>query len=105
MSQREQKVIDLIRTTIRKAEPTAKIILYGSRARGDAKPKSDWDVLAIIDKKRIDMEERSDLEYAVWNGGLDIGEEINLFTYTKQQWESAPPTLFKYNVVKEGILL
>ncbi len=105
MSNKEQDVIDLIRTTIHKAEPTAQIILYGSRARGDARPSSDWDILAIIDKAYLGLDERSSLEYDVWDKGLNIGEEINLFTYTKQQWESAPPSLFKHNVMKEGILL
>lgn len=105
MSKKEQDVINLIRTTIRKSEPTAQIILYGSRARGDARPDSDWDVLAIVDKAHMDMEDRGNLEYDVWDKGLDIGEEINLFAYTKRQWEAAPPSLFKHNVVNEGILL
>jgi predicted nucleotidyltransferase len=105
MSQKEQDVINMIRETIHKAEPTAQIILYGSRARGDAKVTSDWDVLAIVDKAQFASEDRSNLEYNIWDKGLMMGEEINLFTYTKKQWDSAPPSLFKYNVLKEGILL
>jgi len=30
-------------------DPTARIILYGSRARGDAQPDSDWDLLILLD--------------------------------------------------------
>ena len=40
------QVLSLIRDTIRASEPAAQIILYGSRARGDAREDSDWDVLA-----------------------------------------------------------
>ena len=106
MSEEKQaKIINLIRDTIRATEPTAQIILYGSRARGDACENSDWDVLTIIDKPRLTLKERGDLQYPVWEKGLDMGEEINVFSYTRKQWEQAPPSLFKYNVMKEGITL
>ena len=95
----------MIRDTIRASEPTAQIILYGSRARGDAREDSDWDVLAIVDKPRLSLKDRSRIQYPVWNKGLDIGQEINVFSYTRRQWEQSPPSLFKYNVMKEGITI
>ena len=94
------QIISLIRDTIRASEPTAQIILYGSRARGDAREDSDWDVLAIIDKSRLSLKDRSNIQYPVWDKGLDLGQEINVFPYTRQQWEQAPLSLFKYNVMK-----
>lgn len=103
--EKRAKVISMIRDTIRSSEPTAQIILYGSRARGDAREDSDWDVLVIIDRARLSLKERSNIQYPVWDKGLEIGEEINAFPYTRQQWEQAPLSLFKYNIMKEGILL
>ena len=103
--EKRTKIINMIRDTIREAEPTAQIILYGSRARGDAREDSDWDVLAIVDKPRLTLKERSNIQYPIWDKGLDVGEEINVFSYTRRQWEQAPPSLFKYNVMKEGIAL
>lgn len=105
MRNKDAIILDMIRDTIRSAEPTAQIILYGSRARGDASDSSDWDVLAIVDKPRLSLEDRGNLQYLVWDKGLDMGEEINVLSYTKQQWEQAPPSLFKKNVMREGILL
>jgi len=103
--EKRAKIINMIRDTIREAEPTAQIILYGSRARGDAREDSDWDVLAIVDKPRLTLKERSNIQYPIWDKGLDVGEEINVFSYTRRQWEQAPPSMFKYNVMNEGITL
>ena len=103
--ERRSKIISMIRDTIREAEPTAQIILYGSRARGDAREDSDWDVLAIVDKPRLTLKERSNIQYPIWDKGLDVGEEINVFSYTRRQWEQAPPSMFKHNVMNEGITL
>ena len=102
---KKAQIVSLIRDTIRASEPTAQIILYGSRARGDAREDSDWDVLAIIDKPRLTLQDRSNLQFPVWDKGLALGQEINVFSYTRRQWEQAPPSLFKYNVMKEGITL
>ncbi|MEM9151266.1 MAG: nucleotidyltransferase domain-containing protein [Cyanobacteria bacterium P01_F01_bin.3] len=36
---------------INKLEPTAKVYLYGSRARGNATEDSDWDFLILLDRE------------------------------------------------------
>jgi predicted nucleotidyltransferase len=41
-------VVDSILSIIRSRRPAAKVVLYGSRARGDASPVSDID-LAVVD--------------------------------------------------------
>ena len=98
-------VLNLIRTTIRSFEPDASIILYGSRARGDAREDSDWDIVVLLNKSPMPHDERYAIAYELWDKGQDIGEEINTLVYTKDQWDSAPPSLFKYNVREEGIQL
>ena len=103
--ERKAKIISLIRDTIREAEPSAQIILYGSRARGDAREDSDWDVLVIVDKEKTGLADFRRLCYPVYYKGLDYGEEINPTLYTRTEWESAPPTMFKYNVIQEGIAI
>jgi predicted nucleotidyltransferase len=98
-------IISMIRNTIREVEPTAQIILYGSRARGDARNDSDWDVLVIVDKEKTGLADYRRLCYPVYYKGLDFGEEINPTLYTKSEWESAPPSMFKFNVTQEGIAI
>lgn len=100
-----KNVIDLIRKTVLSVDPTARILLYGSRARGTARQDSDWDIIVLVNDPDMNFDTRSDISYDLWWKGLQIGEEINAFTYSTKQWETAPPSLFKYNVLKEHIEL
>lgn len=105
MTKGNTQILELIRNTVRKKEPTADIILYGSRARGEAHEGSDWDVIVILDKPSVSFKEKGDIDYALWTKGLELGEEINTLEYTKDQWDNLPPSLFKINVQNEGIRL
>lgn len=43
MKEMNSNIANRIRGEIKKIDPKAKVILFGSRARGDAKRESDWD--------------------------------------------------------------
>ena len=45
----EESLLQNVGKVIRTVEPEARIFLYGSRARGDALPDSDWDLLVLVD--------------------------------------------------------
>lgn len=46
------KIFESIHATDSKAEA----YLFGSRARGDFKPESDWDVLIFVDDNKITVQ-------------------------------------------------
>lgn len=91
---------------IRSIEPDAEIILFGSEARGDARPDSDINLLVLLsgDKKSVERE-------AEFFGPLCIleaetGISISPKIYLKKNWENRPfVTPFYLNVIKEGIAL
>lgn len=82
-----------------------KAILYGSRARGDARKDSDWDVLILLDKDKLEQSDYDNISYPFVLLGCDMGEEINPILYTTKEWDSYKITPFYENVSREGIKL
>ena len=82
-----------------------KAILYGSRARGDARSDSDWDILILLDKDTLDQSDYDNVSYPFVLLGCDLGQEINPIMYTTKEWESYRITPFYENVTRDGIVL
>ena len=80
-----------------------KAILYGSRARGDARNDSDWDILILLDKDVLNQSDYDNVSYPFVLLGCDLGQEINPIMYTKKEWESYRITPFYENVLRDGI--
>ena len=78
----DEKTILKIRDIAKTAIPTgSKAILYGSRARGDAHNDSDWDILILLDKEKLDQSDYDRVSYPFVLLGCDLGAEINSILY------------------------
>lgn len=106
MIRRKQHIIQLIRQKVNELDDTAEVILYGSRARGDNKRDSDWDVMILLNRKNVDKKVEQVFRHHLLDIELEIGVPISVFVYSKSDWEgkySITP-LFK-SIKKEGILI
>jgi predicted nucleotidyltransferase len=81
------------------------VTLFGSRARGDARKDSDWDLLVLIEKDELSSDERSDYIYPLFSLGWELNIEINPIIYTTKSWKEQSITPFYKNVVNEGIVI
>ena len=106
MIRRKQHIIQLIRKKVNEIDNTAEVILYGSRARGDNKRDSDWDVMILLKQKNVDKKIEQTFRHHLLDIELEIGVPVSVFVYSKSDWEgkySITP-LFR-SIKKEGILI
>ena len=106
----EAKAVDALASGIaavfRRIVPVdGKAILFGSRARGDARHDSDWDVLVLLGKDQITASDQDIVAYPIHEIGWEIDEMVNPVMYTMRDWESKRGTPFYENVMREGIAL
>ena len=83
----------------------AKALLFGSRARGDARQDSDWDILILIDGDRVTGADFDKYAYPFVSYGWSVGEQINPLIYTFSEWNRRSLTPFFKSVQAEGISL
>ncbi len=79
--------------------------LYGSRARGDNRPDSDYDLLILLDKDRVSMNDYDQYMIPLSDLGLSMGEDVRAHVYTKSEWGKWPCTPFVENVEEDKIVL
>ena len=53
---KSETLISKIKTSIHNNDPGAAAYLFGSRARGDNRPDSDWDIIILVDNSIITNE-------------------------------------------------
>ena len=86
-------------------ERIEKIILFGSRVRGDEKPYSDYDVLLVVEERERNLMDA--VHDAVMDALLVTGRLVSPKVFRRRDFDrfSAIPTPFFKNVLREGISL
>ncbi|MBQ8655481.1 MAG: nucleotidyltransferase domain-containing protein [Prevotella sp.] len=99
-------VIDNIKEVARQVLPKGSVLyLYGSRARGDFHDESDWDLLLLLDKPKLEHEDFEKYSYPFVEMGWNFGADIRPHAYTKNEWFNGPHALFYYNVEEDKKIL
>ena len=98
-----QQIFQEIQALKRKILPNEKVILFGSQARGDARPDSDWDLLVLLNKEKKEFEDEDIYGYPFDKIGWNYKVAINTILYSITEWEKRKITPFYKNIEYEGI--
>ncbi len=99
-------VINKIKKAVKRTNPTAITILYGSRATYSAKEGSDWDILILLNQPHVSLKEEQDFRHQLYNVELATGQAISTFVYAKPEWEGKFSITPLYREVElKGIVL
>jgi predicted nucleotidyltransferase len=93
---------DIVGRIIEAAQPE-KVILFGSRARGEARPDSDFDLLVI--KQSDEPCCRRDASLYLALAGLNVVVDVMVYTPEEVTEWSAVPQAFITTAVREGKVL
>jgi predicted nucleotidyltransferase len=95
-----------VRDAVRRLIPGAKVLLYGSVARGTQHGDSDYDVLILTDTK-LGYPDRKPLREEVYELELELGIQVSLLYCSRAEWDSviARGSPFRAEVEKDGIAL
>jgi len=85
----------------------ARLILYGSRVRGDATSDSDLDLIALVDEKTPELEAQiEDAAYRVmWDHNFAPIISLKVFSEARFRLAVANGYSFYRNVEREGVEL
>jgi predicted nucleotidyltransferase len=94
---------EIVRRLVEALRPD-RIYLFGSRARGEAGPDSDYDLLAVVAKSELPPHRRDVLAFRALCG---VGAAKDVVVYTREEFESRSraASSLPATVLREGKLL
>ena len=102
----EQTIVRRFKALLGRGLTAYRLILFGSRARGDPDVYSDMDILVILDGE-CDEKTRQFVSDCAWEAGYEQGGVIVPVVFSKREWEDGPErfSLLAKAVQQEGIVL
>ncbi len=97
---------EMVKPRILQYDRKAEIVLFGSRARGDAEVESDWDLLVLTEDKDVEKLNKKLLKDLLYQVEMPNNLVISLLVRNKEDWEKHYAVTPLYDSIrKEGILL
>lgn len=106
MSNKDFILLNSLKATAKKVIPKGgHVWLFGSRARGEEHSGSDWDLLILIDKDKIELSDEDVFSYPFVEEGWRHSASVNPLLYSYSEWQIRSVTPFYKNVEREKVLL
>ena len=102
----DESLLQKCKAAIRRIAPEATVILYGSRARREAAPFSDYDVLILVDGEvQSELEDR--IGDALYDIELEYDAIISEIVLSRQRWNEPRYQALPLhrNIDRHGVLL
>lgn len=101
---RKETILKRIREVVYSNSPLSEIYLYGSRARGNARKQSDWDILILLNTPKVNFELEKQFIDALYEIEIETGEVISPLVYSKTEWNKKHSFTPLYeNINRDGI--
>ena len=104
MDPKDHEVLRRLKHSIEGRVRLSEMILFGSRARGDADSDSDMDVLVVLDGP-VSKQSRRIVSDNAWEVGFAAGIVVVPIVVSRERWENGPEqvSLLARAVREEGV--
>jgi len=104
--ERDREILEACKREILRRVPEARVLLYGSRARGSASPESDFDLL-VLTPAPLSRETIRRVRDALYELELRYGVVVSTLFYSEKEWRDPlrRATPFYREVEREGVVL
>jgi len=97
-----KEILFKIKKTVSELDPEARVILFGSRARGDYGKESDWDLL-ILTSIPATEENKRNFRYHLLDIELETEQAISTLIHHHDHWKNYSITPLYEIIEKEGL--
>ncbi|MBI4594748.1 MAG: nucleotidyltransferase domain-containing protein [Candidatus Tectomicrobia bacterium] len=106
MNKVDEEILDKFKSLLLRKVQLHRLILFGSRSRGNADRYSDMDVVVILEDSP-DENAKNNISDCAWEAGFEHGIVIVPVVFSRNEWESGPErySLLAQSVEAEGISL
>lgn len=103
----DKTFIEYIKNSSKQLLPDGAVIwLFGSRARGDNRSDSDWDVLVLLNREgRVTSKDYDEIGYPLNELFWQKGQDVNTIIQTRSEWQEKSFTPFYKNVMQDAVAL
>lgn len=100
---RDGKLAEMVRRLVAALAPE-RIYLFGSQARGEAGPDSDYDLMVVVPDSDLAGYKRDQLAYRALLG-LEVAKDVMVWTKEEFDRRVHLPASFPATIVREGRLV
>ena len=105
MNSEKTKILSKIKEYVNEVDTHAEVILFGSQARGEERPDSDWDILILVSSP-VKLKDEQKFRHKLFELELDYNLPLSTFVYSKSEWKNKYYITPLYqNVQQDGIRL
>ncbi|MCX6843058.1 MAG: nucleotidyltransferase domain-containing protein [candidate division WOR-3 bacterium] len=104
MTTKDRLILEQLKVKVAQRLPLSRIVLFGSRARGDNEPDSDVDVLVLLEGS-VSRESEEYVRSCAWELSYENGVVIFPLVVARAEWEEGltSASLLAVAVGKEGV--